>query len=393
MIETAYGEGSNTIKVIPFKDSIIGKSPNTRVILNPRYSEQIPTLDALDGYLYLPSVLSEETITFHVPDSVYNREREVGNTEKLFILQEKDGYKRIGVISLKAVGVKEFSEGIAKRTERESVTFGIAESDEIMIDANMGDYLDQEQFSNVGNTLGMVSVSREDFLEHLRQVGYHTYASFLEGAGFLSPDKKGTPVVLLIRFTDPERFPDLGTNYFFEPDKQEEFCSFLYRSQQLLYEELHLNGKTAFMSRYGIASEEFIQHLINPPEENTESAKHHLGLLIYLIANNIFAVKKQNLYLDVDKRNIGNMGKLMDFAPSLDFYDVSDQMKLGRALVSLESIILDTSNVSMVFDTSLIERSVQASGLLHDIKVAVKYYRQFLQSNRITKVSIDLKDY
>lgn len=339
-IESAFTPDKQEIKVTPLIGSELANKEQTKFVINPRFRGQLSP-DSLKDYLFLPNVNSGSTIPFQEPDSPYTRNREVGNTQKLFVLTEPDGYQRLGVVTLKAAGLKEFDQEVVDVSEFPPDSLGVILSpNEAMIDMNMSDYLDEVPGSNIGSNLGFVSVNRADFLSSLKSRGFDKYAQYLEDHEFLNDTVQNIPLVFILRFTDPERFPYIGSHYEFDSEKRAQFTEFLLRSVALFKQEYELNGQEKFLHRYNITDPTLVSHLENPQMlDRIVLAKKHLLLFTYLVISNILAVRSLNLYHDVHWKDLGNMAKLMDFAPSLNNFGTLKKYKNDLADYSIKEII------------------------------------------------------
>ena len=257
-----------------------------------------------------------------------SRGRETGDANQPVFIPEKAPvaeYYTLGILSVKALGLRDLSRAhVDSDLSAHKGDTGIASVSEIMIDANIGDLL-VSAGAVVGNAVAVIRLPVEVFLAHYQdpqlggEEGLHYANSLIAQWG----DNPPINIPAMIRITDPLRLhhATFSTPYL------------LYQSSRWIQAELAHNGLEKFSTRYNIP-DKYLTFLLDGSMDNADItnettaesantktvafAKSGARLLSYVICRNYVICLREHIDASFDPKDIGNCGRLHDFAISLD---------------------------------------------------------------------------
>ncbi len=289
---TTREEESSAIRLLETKlASQVEAKPNPFYRLNSEDLKKLVLLPVAEGF--------GETVVFYGTEYA-SRGREIGDSRHAVEIEDINGYKTIGIVTVKGVGLRDpLNEG----DYTYGGSAGLLGIDETTIDAGMGNFL-RECGADIGDSIGLLRLPTKEFLQFLEAHGATEYASVLRKNEFEQRDV----VPAMVRLSDPERLGDV-----FESKQS------MHTSAMWMAAELTSNGKASFIARYDVP-EEYLTQLENLTTETftDAAAQNHARLLTWLIARNYAICLKNKVSADFSERQIGNLGKLHDFAATLD---------------------------------------------------------------------------
>lgn len=329
---------------VPFELSPIASHPDTSIILNQKYFAQDEDPQHLLQHIWVPGygTYAEQVTFFGVEPGT--RGRELGNAANpVFIKDRRTGYYTLGILTLKAAGMRNLTTAPGEILEMQKpASAGVSGIDEVFKDAGYGDVL-YDEGASIGNTVALISTSKEAFLTHYRSPNHGglaggEYARLVTEAW--KNDHEYRPSInMQIRLTDPER---IGFGFFTEERH-------MWTSAEWMQVELKANSQERFDARYGIPPG-WSDHLLSVTR-SPEVAADQARLLSYIIIRNYALAARLNINTSFKLKEHGSLGKLHDFSPAIvdetgslerlntDFREVfTTELQLEDALLDNETL-------------------------------------------------------
>lgn len=323
-----------TTSVVPFRE--IGTMEGISMEVNRFY--QIGAKE-LANHLYLPVKRGRGTEVVFSGSKYNTRGREVGDIGKPVVIQDKNGYQTVGIITSKGSGLRNPEESGDLVYHKGSA--GLLGIEEATLDAGFGNIL-RENGANIGDCLAIIRIPPTMFMDFLLRSGADEYAKVLKSNGF----EERTLIPVIVRLTDPERLEDVFNNL------RNTLISALWMGA-----EYRINGKERYLQRYQLP-ENYTTHLKDLSESTfgDNEAKNHAKLLLFMIIRDYVISEQLHLNVDFSERQIGNMGKLHDFSTVLDLETTTN---FHKPLTSTESLAITIADIFMARGKFLDEEAFQ----------------------------------
>ncbi len=336
--------------------------------INPGYT--ITQEDLLD-YLFIAGN-PETTQLYSLPKTILSRGRETGRTDKAVILSDKSGYGHVGCLLTKGLSLRWLLDAQyfkAKTKDPNPIIPGLTLFDEMFLETYIGDTL-EDMGAHIGITIATLKISFRDLKQMYSSQGVlgQRYAEILSNVMSAKHLIDDDLVCASVRLTDPTRI-DCEYFAFFDEDGKllPESFDQMVSSYLWLKEEFEFNQYEKFKDKFNVP-EQYIRHFQKPTDKiSTNDMIEHAKFLLFVISRNFAQVMKTPFDAWFDQKDIGNLGRLHDFAISLDFMDMKPDH-----FFTIESFknFLDSIKNPYILTKSIIE------AVVNDAFTSAAYYQK-----------------